>query len=198
MPLNFTQARFVKGAHTLNQCLPDDIQEVAMVGRSNAGKSSALNVITGISNLAHTSKQPGRTQQINYFELAKNRYLVDLPGYGFAKVSSRMRHHWNQTLSQYFRTRQSLRGLIVLMDARHPLKDLDQQLINWVRQMEVPIYCVLTKADKLSNGRALANLQRIKKQFREQGHDTAVQLFSAIDQRGVEGIRNIIARWLDG
>ncbi len=196
MSLSFSQAQFIKGAHKLEQCLPDNVLEVAVAGRSNAGKSSALNTITGINSLARTSKQPGRTQQINYFELAEDRYLVDLPGYGFAKVPPKVRQHWDQTLSKYFETRQSLQGLVVIMDVRHPLKDLDQHLIDWVGQMDIPVHCVLTKADKLKNGPASANLQQVRKQLKEQGYQMTAQLFSAVDRRGVDEVREVISNWL--
>lgn len=197
MSLHFNQARFVKGAYKFEQCLPDDVREVAVAGRSNAGKSSALNVITGIHGLARTSRQPGRTQQINYFELAQDKYLVDLPGYGFARVPPKVRQHWDETLSRYFETRQSLQGLVVIMDVRHPLKDLDQQLIDWVGQMDIPVHCVLTKADKLKHGPASANLQKVRKQLEAQGYGMTAQLFSAADRQGVEEVREVIRQWLE-
>jgi GTP-binding protein len=196
MPIDFSRASFIKGAHNLSQCPPDEGVEIAVAGRSNAGKSSALNVITGIGGLARTSKQPGRTQQINYFELSDRRYLVDLPGYGFAKVPPKLRQHWDQTLSGYFESRESLSGLIVIMDVRHPLKDLDRQLIEWVADLGIAIHCLLTKADKLSRGQAAAVLQQVRVDLKVISPDISVQLFSAQDQRGVGEAREKIESWL--
>jgi len=196
MSLSFTHARFIKGAHNLSQCLPDTGMEVAVAGRSNAGKSSALNVITGINRLARTSKQPGRTQQINFFEVARHRYLVDLPGYGFAKVPPKLRQHWDQTLSEYFETRQSLVGLIVIMDVRHPMKDLDQQLIGWAADLDIPVHCLLTKADKIKKGPASAALMKTRQQLAAEGEHMSAQLFSALDRRGVDEARGKIEEWL--
>ena len=196
MPINFSNAVFIKGAHNINQCLPDIGIEIAVAGRSNAGKSSALNVITGINGLARISKQPGRTQQINYFELKKDRYLVDLPGYGYAKVPPKLRQHWDETLSAYFETRQSLRGLIVIMDIRHPMKDLDQQLIEWVADIGIPLHCLLTKADKLSKGQAASALQKTRAQLMLIEPTITLQLFSALDSRGVDKAREKIEQWL--
>jgi len=196
MPISFNNAKFIKGAHKLEQCLPDTGLEVAVAGRSNAGKSSALNVIVGNKSLARTSKQPGRTQQINYFELGEQQYLVDLPGYGFAKVPPKLRQHWDQTLSAYFETRQSLAGLIVIMDVRHPMKDLDRQLIEWVADIGIATHCLLTKSDKLSKGKAAAALQETRRQLALIEPDISAQLFSALDKRGVDEAREAIHGWL--
>ena len=197
MLINFTDTQFIKGAHTLQQCLPDNGREVAVAGRSNAGKSSALNVITGIKGLARTSKQPGRTQQINYFELGDRQYLVDLPGYGYAKVPPKVRQHWDETLSAYFETRQSLEGLVVIMDVRHPIKELDQQLIEWVTDIGIPTHCLLTKSDKLSKGQAASARQKTQALLALIDPDISVQLFSALDHRGVDEAREKIQHWLE-
>jgi len=194
--INFTDTQFIKGAHTLQQCLPDNGREVAVAGRSNAGKSSALNVITGIKGLARTSKQPGRTQQINYFELGDRQYLVDLPGYGYAKVPARLRQHWDETLSAYFEGRQSLEGMFVIMDVRHPMKELDQQLIEWVADIGIPIHCLLTKSDKLSKGQAASAMQKARASLALIDPDISIQLFSALDHRGVDEVREKIRHWL--
>lgn len=196
MNIAFNNTRFIKGAHELSQCLPDSGYEVAFAGRSNAGKSSALNVITGIDGLARTSKQPGRTQQINFFELAETRYLVDLPGYGFAKVSPAIRQHWDKTLTMYFEQRKSLKGLIVIMDVRHPLKELDLQLIEWVNALDIPIHCLLTKSDKLGKGKASAVLAKVRKELKNTDEQIGVQLFSSLDGRGIEQARTKIREWL--
>jgi GTP-binding protein len=198
MLINFTETQFIKGAHTLQQCLPDNGREVAVAGRSNAGKSSALNVITGIKGLARTSKQPGRTQQINYFELGDRQYLVDLPGYGYAKVPPKLRQHWDETLSAYFETRQSIEGLIVIMDIRHPMKELDQQLIEWIADIGIPTHCLLTKSDKLSKGQAASARQKTQALLALIDPDISVQLFSALDHRGVDEAREKIQHWLEG
>ncbi len=196
MPINFSQARFIRGAHSLDQCLPDTGLEVAIAGRSNAGKSSALNVITGIGGLARTGKQPGRTRQINYFELAERRYLVDLPGYGYARVPPKLRQHWDQTLGAYFETRAGLVGLLVIMDVRHPLKDLDLQLINWVSDIGIPIHCLLTKSDKLRHGPASATLCSVRSRLAKTDTNISMQLFSAADRRGLNEAREKIEQWL--
>ena len=197
MTVSFTNARFIKGAHKLEQCPEDSALEVAVAGRSNAGKSSALNSITGIKGLARTSKQPGRTQQINFFELGEQQYLVDLPGYGFAKVPPRLRKHWDETLGRYFETRKSLQGLVVIMDVRHPLKDLDWQLIEWVDDIGIPVHCLLTKADKLSSGKNSATLQKTAQQLATINPDITVQLFSAMDGRGLVEARKVMQKWLE-
>lgn len=197
MLINFTETQFIKGAHKLQQCLPDNGREVAVAGRSNAGKSSALNVITGIKGLARTSKQPGRTQQINYFELGDRQYLVDLPGYGYAKVPPKLRQHWDETLSAYFETRQSIEGLIVIMDIRHPMKELDQQLIEWIADIGIPTHCLLTKSDKLSKGQAASARQKTQALLALIDPDISVQLFSALDHRGADEAREKIRHWLE-
>jgi len=194
--INFSDTQFIKGAHTLQQCLPDTGREVAIAGRSNVGKSSALNVITGSKGLARTSKQPGRTQQINYFELGERQYLVDLPGYGYAKVPPKVRQHWDETLSAYFESRQSLEGLLVIIDARHPMKELDQQLIEWVADIGIPVHCLLTKADKLSKGQAASALQKTRALLALIDPEISVQPFSAVDHRGLNEAQEKIRQWL--
>lgn len=197
MSISFTNARFITGAYKLSQCPPDTGMEVAIAGRSNAGKSSALNAITASRGLARTSKQPGRTQQINFFELGKQQYLVDLPGYGYAKVPPKLRQHWDQTLSDYFEARSSLRGLVVIMDVRHPLKDLDRQLIEWVDQLGIPVHCLLTKADKQSHGKNAAALQETRQILGQFNPQISVQLFSSVDGRGIDDVRGIMRHWLE-
>ena len=197
MTISFGNARFITGAYKLQQCPPDTGAEVAIAGRSNAGKSSAVNAITASKGLARTSKQPGRTQQINYFELGEQQYMVDLPGYGFARVPPKLRQHWDLTLSDYFESRNSLRGLVVIMDVRHPLRDLDLQLIEWVDQLGIPVHCVLTKADKQSNGKNAATLQAARKMLEQFNQQIKVQLFSSVDGRGVEEVKQVMRNWLE-
>lgn len=198
MQINFNNAKFVKGAHNLGQCLPDVGVEIAIAGCSNAGKSSALNTITGINGLARVSKRPGRTQQINYFQLAERCYLVDLPGYGYARVSPKLRQHWDLTLGTYFKTRQSLRGLVVIIDIRRSLRDLDRQLIEWVTDIGIPIHCLLTKSDKLGKSRMMSALQQTSAQLALIEPTISLQLFSAFDLRGVGEARAQMEKWLLG
>ncbi len=188
----YQQATFITGAHNLSQLPPDVGIEVAFAGRSNSGKSSAINRITGQKSLARTSKTPGRTQQINYFSLDETRHIVDLPGYGYAKVSGKVKRHWQQTLEAYLRTRNSLRGLVLMMDIRHPFNDFDSQMIAWCQHTGMPLHILLTKADKLGRGAAGNVLQQVRqvlsKEYaveREQPWAT-VQLFSALRGLGVE------------
>ncbi len=187
------RASYLKSVHELRQLPPDTGLEVAIAGRSNAGKSSAINAITDQSGLARTSKTPGRTQQLVYFEVAQDRYLVDLPGYGYAKVAHSLRDHWQAVLNEFFRTRQSLRGLLVVMDIRHPLREFDQQMLDWAVTRELPCHCLLTKADKLPRGQQMRALQEVRKTL---GDASSVQLFSATASLGVDEARKVLAGWL--
>ncbi len=192
----WTRARFVVAAHQLQQ-LPDDAgREVAFAGRSNAGKSSALNAITGVSRLARISKTPGRTQQLIVFELDASRRLIDLPGYGYADVPLRLREHWGETLTRYFQTRASLAGLIIAMDVRHPLSPYDEQMLGLAAQRGLAVHVLLTKADKLGRG-AGANVRRkVAATLAERGVTASVQLFSAPARIGVDEARAVVAGWL--
>jgi GTP-binding protein len=176
----------MKSAATPDQC-PDDIgAEVAFAGRSNAGKSSAINTLTDNGKLARTSKTPGRTQLLNFFALTENQRLVDLPGYGFAKVSKSTKEAWQRELEKYLESRLSLRALILIMDIRHPLQDFDQAMLNWATRSNLPVHVVLTKADKLSRGPAKNQLFAVQKQLATLGGQITAQLFSAHDKSGVE------------
>lgn len=192
----YRQLRFEFGAHDLKQLPPDGGIEVAFAGRSNAGKSSALNAIADQKALARTSKAPGRTQQINYFPLDDARRVVDLPGYGYAKVPEALRRHWQQTLGRFLETRQALRGLVLVMDVRRPLTDYDMQMLDWCHHRGMPVHCLLTKADKLKHGRAQAMLQAVRKDLADEyGDAVTVQLFSALKKQGVEEARAVLDRW---
>ncbi len=171
---------FKTSANGLNQ-LPDDSRgEIAFAGRSNAGKSSALNLITGQKTLARTSKTPGRTQLINYFEVLDGLYLVDLPGYGYAKVPLPMREHWQKILQGYFEKRDQLDALIMMMDSRHPLTELDKQMLHWCEHQNLPTHILLTKADKLSKNEASSSLLKVRKALAEEFTiPITVQLFSS-------------------
>jgi len=193
------RTRFVKSATRLQELPADDAgREVAFVGRSNAGKSSALNLLTGQKSLARVSKQPGRTQLLNYFEVEPGRGLVDLPGYGFAKVPAAMLAEWRRHVSDYLEQRRQLTGLILLMDIRHPLQPIDQQLLEWTAGQGRPIHALLTKADKLNRGPGLQVLRQVVQGLQAIAPGTTAQLFSALSGVGVEEARGRVCAFLDG
>ncbi len=170
--------------------------EVAFAGRSNAGKSSALNTITGIKGLARTSKTPGRTQLINFFEMDTRRRLVDLPGYGYAKVPDKIKDHWQRFLSNYLLERESLKGLILLMDIRHPLTPLDWQLIEWVEERQLSLHILLTKSDKLRSGAAKNAILEVRKCLASFADPITVQLFSSLKKTGIKEVHQKLDEWL--
>ncbi|HEY7639412.1 MAG TPA: ribosome biogenesis GTP-binding protein YihA/YsxC [Steroidobacteraceae bacterium] len=189
----FPEARFISSAWQPRQFPADEGAEVAFAGRSNAGKSSALNAIAGRKDLARTSKTPGRTQLINFFGLDGAQRLVDLPGYGFAKVPERIRAHWQELLTRYVEARASLAGLVIVMDSRHPLTDFDVQMLDWSRANGLAAHVLLTKADKLSRSEA----GNVLKQVRAAVEGVAtVQLFSAVAKTGVDDARREVLRML--
>lgn len=191
----YKQATFLSSAAHLSQLPPDEGIEVAFAGRSNVGKSSALNVITQSKRLARTSKTPGRTQMINLFELDDDRRLIDLPGYGYAKVPISMKQRWQQTLSRYLQTRQCLKGLILLMDIRHPLKPLDQHMVEWAYQSHLPMHILLTKADKLKQGAARRALMEVEKALKSHVDHISCQLFSSTKSLGIAEVQTVLDRW---
>jgi GTP-binding protein len=199
MTTDFPHVSFMLSAARLDQAPPDTGSEVAFAGRSNAGKSSALNTISGQNKLARTSRTPGRTQLLNFFQLGNsaNQRLVDLPGYGFAKVPPRVKQQWDRLLSGYLETRRSLTGLILIVDCRHPLKPFDQQMLNWCHQAGLPVHILLTKADKLSKNRAHAALQQLDKYLNQNKLAATSQLFSATERLGVEQVREQLLYWLE-
>ncbi|MEO8385054.1 MAG: ribosome biogenesis GTP-binding protein YihA/YsxC [Betaproteobacteria bacterium] len=182
----FDRATYVASAHDLEQLPPDVGAEVAFVGRSNAGKSSAINTLANHRRLAFVSKTPGRTQLINFFALGDDRTLVDLPGYGYAEVPARVKAHWQNVMAAYVSTRQSLRGLVLIMDARHPLRVLDVKLLDWYLPTGKPVHCLLTKADKLSKGEQALTLRKVIRQLDASGQNATVQLFSSLKKEGLE------------
>ena len=188
--------RFVVAAHEPAQWPPDDAAEVAFAGRSNVGKSSAINAITQRRSLARTSKTPGRTQQIVFFELAPSRYLVDLPGYGYAKVPAALKRHWEQVLEHYLRSRDSLRGLVLLMDARRPLTALDRQMLDWCSAAAMPVHVLLTKADKLNRSQSARVSREVERVLAGYGIPASLQLFSATNRTGLDEVRQRIVDWL--
>ncbi|WP_028241160.1 ribosome biogenesis GTP-binding protein YihA/YsxC [Stutzerimonas azotifigens] len=190
------QASFMISAAKVDQCPPDEGLEVAFAGRSNAGKSSALNTLTH-ANLARTSKTPGRTQLLNFFRLDDQRRLVDLPGYGFAKVPIPLKQHWQHHLEAYLGSRESLAGVFLMMDLRHPLTDFDRMMLDWSQASGMPLHILLTKADKLAFGAAKNALLKIQREVRQQwGEGVSVQLFSAPKRQGVEQAQAVLAQWL--
>jgi GTP-binding protein len=191
----YSKAVFLKSAARVDQLPEDTGFEVAFAGRSNAGKSSALNCLTSIKNLARTSKTPGRTQLINLFSLDSERRLVDLPGYGYAKVALQIKVVWQKNLAHYLEVRRSLKGLVVLMDVRHPLKDLDQMMINWALERELPVHILLTKADKLSRSEVKNCLGKVRKHYELATHLLSVQSFSSLKKEGVEELITVLNTW---
>ena len=197
--VNFKRAKFLLSAPTLRQCPEDSGCEVAFAGRSNAGKSSAINTLTDNKNMARTSKTPGRTQLINYFEVGDGKRLVDLPGYGYAKVPIAVKAKWDHHLAEYMQLRHSLVGLILLMDIRHPLQDYDQQMLNWAAQAGLPVHVLLTKADKLKRGPAKSSLLAVDKRLREMdpGYTLlSVQVFSSLKKIGLVELERQLNNWL--
>jgi GTP-binding protein len=179
----FPDARFLTSAHEAHQFVADTGVEVAFAGRSNAGKSSAINTILNRRNFARTSKSPGRTQLINFFSLAENQRLVDLPGYGYARVAQSVRTHWQGLLEEYFQYRRSLAGTVIVVDSRRLLGDFDRQMLDWCRSIECPVHILLTKADKLKRQAAKNALVASQKEL---GEVATVQLFSATKGQGLE------------
>ena len=190
----YPEARFIKSANALSQFVPDDGIEVAVAGRSNSGKSSAINVVVNRRQFARTSKTPGRTQLVNFFSLREGRRLVDLPGYGFARVSDSMRRHWGELLSQYFSSRESLRGLLLIVDIRRKLTDYDRQMMAFADEVELPVHILLTKADKLKRGQMATAVLQVQK---EVGDRASVQSFSALNRQGEDEARAVLEEFLD-
>lgn len=184
-------ARFICSAHFPRDWPGDEGAEVAFVGRSNVGKSSAINAITGQSKLARTSKTPGRTQQIVFFEVSAQQRIVDLPGYGYAKVPENLRRHWERTVRHYLTSRESLRALVIPMDIRRPLTPLDQQMVHWATANYLPVHILLTKSDKLGRGRANAALKETARAI-DAMDGMSVQLFSATRGIGIEDARGTL------
>ena len=182
----YPDAHFIKSANAASQFVPDEGAEVAVAGRSNAGKSSAINVIVNRRQFARTSKTPGRTQLVNFFSLAEGQRLIDLPGYGFARVSDKMRDHWRNLMADYFETRRCLRGLFLIVDIRRKLTDFDRQMLAFAELVELPTHILLTKTDKLKRGQAAKALLEVRKEL---GDAATVQHFSALTRQGEDEAR---------
>ncbi|PRB82857.1 ribosome biogenesis GTP-binding protein YihA/YsxC [Pseudomonas sp. MYb185] len=189
-------ASFIKSASQVDQCPADQGLEVAFAGRSNAGKSSALNTLTH-ARLARTSKTPGRTQLINFFALDEHRRLVDLPGYGYAKVPLELKEHWKQHLDAYLTSRQSLAGVVLVMDIRHPLSAFDRMMLDWANVAGLPAHILLSKTDKLSFGAAKGVLLKVQSTVRKEfGNRASVQLFSSPKRQGIDEAHAVLDSWL--
>lgn len=198
-PNPFARAQYLLAAHNFRQLPSDGGFEVAFAGRSNAGKSSALNALCQQNALARVSKTPGRTQQLVFFGLPphENKYLVDLPGYGYAKVPQDLQAHWQAFLEGYFGSRDALRGLVVVMDVRHPLKEYDRQMLGYAMRRGLPAHVILTKTDKLGRGAAGNTLQAVRMELSRSFADSvSVQLFSGESKQGVDELRAVVAGWL--
>src|SRR5690606_21081489 len=196
----FAPASYLLGAHTPRQLPPDGGAEVAFAGRSNAGKSGALNPLCQHNALARLGKTAGRTRQLVYFGLPphEGKYLVDLPGYGYAKVPLALREHWQAFIDQWFQDRFALRGLVVVMDIRHPLKEYDLQMLGYAMRRGLPAHALLTKADKLSRGAAGNTVQTVRRQLSASyGDSIGVQAFSGETKAGVDELRAVVAGWLE-
>lgn len=193
--IHYQNTHFITSAPDIRHLPEDEGIEIAFAGRSNAGKSSALNRLTNQRNLAKTSKTPGRTQLINLFKVQDGCHIVDLPGYGFAQVPLELKKKWQKSLGEYLQKRQCLKGVVVLMDIRHPMKDLDQQLIYWAVECNIPVQVLLTKADKLKSGARKAQLLKIKQDAIGFGGDVSIDLFSSLKGIGVDQLRNKLDTW---
>ena len=194
----FDRAVYTASAHDLQQLPPDFGSEVAFVGRSNAGKSSAINTLANHKRLAYVSKTPGRTQLINFFALGDDLTLVDLPGYGYAEVPAKVKAHWREVLAAYVSTRKALKGLVLIMDARHPLKPQDLQLLDWYLPTGKPVHCLLTKADKLSRGEQALTLKEVRKKLDDANRNASAQLFSSLKKEGIDEAEQAIVQLFAG
>ncbi|GAB7218955.1 ribosome biogenesis GTP-binding protein YihA/YsxC [Vibrio comitans] len=193
--IHYQNTHFITSAPDIRHLPEDEGIEIAFAGRSNAGKSSALNRLTNQRALAKTSKTPGRTQLINLFKVDENCHIVDLPGYGFAQVPLELKKKWQRSLGEYLQRRECLKGLVVLMDIRHPMKDLDQQMIFWAVDSGIPVQVLLTKADKLKSGARKAALLKIRKDAEGFGGDVNVEAFSSLKGIGVDQLRARLDTW---
>jgi GTP-binding protein len=190
----FRIARYVISANQLKQLPSDRGIEVAIAGRSNAGKSSAINTFTDQKSLARTSKTPGRTQQIVIFELDEGRRIADLPGYGYAKVPAKLKAHWRNVMNRYFQTRECLRGVVLVMDIRHPMREFDQQMLAWCKAAGIPCHILLTKADKLKRGPAQSTLLKVRRDLPD---NASIQVFSSSKKTGVDELVDKLSDWYE-
>jgi GTP-binding protein len=196
--MNYQHAKYLMGAAKVDQIPKDSMIEVAFAGRSNAGKSSALNVLTNQKSIARTSKQPGRTQLLNYFTLAEGKYLVDLPGYGYAKVPLAVKKNWQKTLEMYLTDRDTLKGIVLLVDSRHPMKEFDAMMVDFAYHQNTPLHILLTKTDKLSNNQKSNAKFAVEKALKDYGSNLlSVQLFSSLTKAGLSELETQLDEWFD-
>jgi len=193
----YHQTHFLLSAPKLNQAPADQGKEIAFAGRSNAGKSSAINTLTQQNALARISKTPGRTQLLNFFEIDSQRRIVDLPGYGYAKVPLAVKKQWHQMMENYLQNRQSLSGIVLVMDIRHPLQPFDLQMVEWCQYAQLRLHIMLTKADKLKYGAAKNTLLSVQKKLLESQLDVSLQLFSSLKKKGIEDIHSKLDQWFE-
>lgn len=191
----YRRAAFLTSAAKLSQTPPDRGYEVAFAGRSNAGKSSAINTLCDQKSLARTSKTPGRTQLLNFFTIDDEHRIVDLPGYGYAKVSEGIKREWQGALAAYLENRECLRGLVLMMDIRHPFKDYDRQMLNWAAHIGLPVHTLLTKADKLKNGPAKNTLLKVDAELQRMNGRFSVQTFSSLKKSGIDEAHKKLDEW---
>ena len=192
----FPRTEFLTTVARLRDAPGDAVAEVAFVGRSNAGKSSAINTLAGKTRLAFVSKTPGRTQHLNYFSVAPDRYFVDLPGYGFAKAPQDVRKQWDGLLGPYLQTREQLKGLVIIMDIRRPLTEMDWQMLEWFAPTGRAVHVLLSKADKVSRQEQTKTLRQVKADLADLGCPVSVQLFSSLKRTGVAEAATVMKRWL--
>ena len=191
----FPQAHFLSAAHLLKQLPPQLLPEIAFAGRSNVGKSSLINCVLGRKGLVKTSSKPGKTQSLNYFAIGDFCYFVDLPGYGYAAVPEQMKLQWQRSLGEYLQKRECLRGVVILMDIRHPLKDLDQQMIEWAVSAELPVLLLLTKADKLSQSARSKTVKMVREAILPFQGDVQVEAYSALNRIGIDKLATKLDSW---
>lgn len=196
LPL-FRNAEFYTTVNHLRDLPGETRIEIAFAGRSNAGKSSAINTLVGRGRFAFVSKTPGRTQHLNFFQLGDGRFMVDLPGYGYAKVPLTVRQHWVNLLSTYLQTRKALYGMVLIMDIRHPLTELDLQMLEWFSQTKKPVHILLTKADKLSRGRTIATLNDVRRFLASDYSHCTAQIFSSMTSEGSEAATQLLQDWFE-
>ena len=192
----YQNARFTLSVDHLKHLPADQGYEVAFAGRSNSGKSSSINAICNQRSLARTSKTPGRTQQLLFFNIDDDRRLVDLPGYGYAKVSESVKKQWQKTVEGYLNGRHSLKGLVLTMDIRHPMREFDQQLLSWCEHVNMPVHILLTKSDKLKKGASIKVQQQVKQALKDYAGSFSVQLFSSTKKTGLSQVIDILNTWL--
>jgi len=193
----YRQAVFLTSAAKLSQTPPDEGYEVAFAGRSNAGKSSAINTLCDQRSLARTSKTPGRTQLLNFFAIDDRRRIVDLPGYGYAKVAEDIKREWQGSLAAYLEQRECLKGLMLMMDIRHPLKDYDRQMLDWASQIALPVHVLLTKADKLKHGPASSTLLKVRSVIQKINPMFSAQTFSSLKRSGIDEAHAKLDQWFE-